>query len=138
MTQVARAAGLTREALYKDLRPEAHPRFDTIQVKVDPENDHQESVVRKRTCLVSPLIALSLSLPGMPARADIGQCGFIKDPDRQAYCRATNGGGVGQCGFIRARDLQARCRAEVDRNPAQCGFIRDRDMQAACRARGAG
>jgi len=30
MTQVAQAAGLTREALYKALRPEAHPRFDTI------------------------------------------------------------------------------------------------------------
>ena len=31
MTQVAQAAGLTREALYKALRPEAHPRFDTVQ-----------------------------------------------------------------------------------------------------------
>jgi probable addiction module antidote protein len=31
MTQVAQAAGLTREALYKALRPEAQPRFDTIQ-----------------------------------------------------------------------------------------------------------
>jgi probable addiction module antidote protein len=30
MTQVAQSAGLTREALYKALRPEAHPRFDTI------------------------------------------------------------------------------------------------------------
>ena len=30
MTQVALAAGLTREALYKALRPDAHPRFDTI------------------------------------------------------------------------------------------------------------
>ena len=30
MTQVAQAAGLTREALYKALRPDAHPRFDTI------------------------------------------------------------------------------------------------------------
>lgn len=24
-------AGLNREALYKALRPEAHPRFDTVQ-----------------------------------------------------------------------------------------------------------
>ena len=31
MTHVAQSAGLTREALYKGLRPEAHPRFDTIQ-----------------------------------------------------------------------------------------------------------
>ena len=31
MTQVAQAAGLTREALYKALRPQAQPRFDTIQ-----------------------------------------------------------------------------------------------------------
>lgn len=30
MTEVARAAGLTREALYKALRPGAQPRFDTI------------------------------------------------------------------------------------------------------------
>ena len=30
MTEVARAAGLTREALYKALRPNSHPRFDTI------------------------------------------------------------------------------------------------------------
>ena len=30
MTEVANASGLTREALYKALRPNAHPRFDTI------------------------------------------------------------------------------------------------------------
>jgi probable addiction module antidote protein len=30
MTEVARAAGLTREALYKALRPSSQPRFDTI------------------------------------------------------------------------------------------------------------
>ena len=30
MTEVARASGLTREALYKALRPNAQPRFDTI------------------------------------------------------------------------------------------------------------
>lgn len=30
MTEVARAAGITREALYKALRPNASPRFDTI------------------------------------------------------------------------------------------------------------
>lgn len=30
MTEVARASGLTREALYKALRPGSHPRFDTI------------------------------------------------------------------------------------------------------------
>lgn len=31
MTQMAQAAGLTREGLYKALRPDAQPRFDTIQ-----------------------------------------------------------------------------------------------------------
>lgn len=31
MTQIAQATGLTREALYKALRPDAQPRFDTIQ-----------------------------------------------------------------------------------------------------------
>lgn len=30
MTEVAKASGLTREALYKALRPHSHPRFDTI------------------------------------------------------------------------------------------------------------
>jgi probable addiction module antidote protein len=30
MTEVAKASGLTREALYKALRPNAQPRFDTI------------------------------------------------------------------------------------------------------------
>lgn len=30
MTDIAKAAGLTREALYKALRPGAHPRFETI------------------------------------------------------------------------------------------------------------
>jgi probable addiction module antidote protein len=30
MSEVAKAAGITREALYKALRPDAHPRFDTI------------------------------------------------------------------------------------------------------------
>ena len=30
MTEVARAAGVTREALYKALRPNSQPRFDTI------------------------------------------------------------------------------------------------------------
>lgn len=31
MTQIAEAAGIAREALYKALRPGAHPRFETIQ-----------------------------------------------------------------------------------------------------------
>jgi len=30
MSEVARSAGVTREALYKALRPNAHPRFETI------------------------------------------------------------------------------------------------------------
>jgi probable addiction module antidote protein len=30
MTEMARSSGLTREALYKALRPTSHPRFDTI------------------------------------------------------------------------------------------------------------
>lgn len=30
MTQLAKDTGLTREALYKALRPDAKPRFDTI------------------------------------------------------------------------------------------------------------
>jgi len=31
MTQVARDSGITREALYKALRPGSEPRFDTIR-----------------------------------------------------------------------------------------------------------
>jgi probable addiction module antidote protein len=30
MTEVARSAGITREALYKALRPDSAPRFDTV------------------------------------------------------------------------------------------------------------
>ena len=30
MSEIARASGITREALYKALRPDAQPRFDTI------------------------------------------------------------------------------------------------------------
>ena len=30
MTEIAKAAGLTREALYKALRPNSYPRFDTM------------------------------------------------------------------------------------------------------------
>lgn len=30
MTEIAKASGITREALYKALRPGAQPRFDTI------------------------------------------------------------------------------------------------------------
>lgn len=30
MSEIARSSGLTREALYKALRPDAHPRFETI------------------------------------------------------------------------------------------------------------
>lgn len=30
MTQIAKDSGLTREALYRALRPDASPRFDTI------------------------------------------------------------------------------------------------------------
>ena len=30
MSEIAKASGLTREALYKALRPDAWPRFDTI------------------------------------------------------------------------------------------------------------
>ena len=30
MTDIAKASGITREALYKALRPNASPRFDTI------------------------------------------------------------------------------------------------------------
>lgn len=30
MSEIASASGITREALYKALRPNAHPRFETI------------------------------------------------------------------------------------------------------------
>ena len=31
MSQIAKASGITREALYKALRPDSQPRLDTIQ-----------------------------------------------------------------------------------------------------------
>ena len=78
--------------------------------------------------------AFVLLVTGSPAFADSSQCGFIKDQDQQAYCRAINGAGQSQCGFIRSSDLQARCRAETGGGSSQCGFIKDFDSQAACRA----
>jgi probable addiction module antidote protein len=30
MTEIAKSAGITREALYKALRPDSEPRFDTV------------------------------------------------------------------------------------------------------------
>ncbi len=30
MTEIAKASGIARETLYKELRPESQPRFDTI------------------------------------------------------------------------------------------------------------
>jgi probable addiction module antidote protein len=30
MTEIAKVSGITREALYKALRPDAQPRFDTV------------------------------------------------------------------------------------------------------------
>ncbi len=30
MTEIAKASGITREALYKALRPDAQPRFETV------------------------------------------------------------------------------------------------------------
>ena len=62
-------------------------------------------------------------------------CGFIRDADQQAYCRALTGSGSGSCGFIRNGDLQSMCRAMTGSGPASCGFIRDADLQALCRAR---
>jgi hypothetical protein len=68
------------------------------------------------------------------AHAQSAQCGFIRDADQQAQCRASSGGGSGQCGFIRDADLQAFCRATTGSGSAQCGFIRNSDQQAMCRA----
>ncbi|MFP4573192.1 MAG: addiction module antidote protein [Desulfobacterales bacterium] len=31
MSEIAKASGIQREALYKALRPQSHPRFETIQ-----------------------------------------------------------------------------------------------------------
>ena len=81
------------------------------------------------------LLWLSCLLTPLAAFAQQGDCGFIQNPDRQAYCRAISGGGSGYCGFIRDSDLQARCRAETGGGSGQCGFIRDHDLQAACRAK---
>jgi hypothetical protein len=39
------------------------------------------------------------------------QCGFIRDDDLRAHCRARTGGGEAQCGFIRDPDRRAACRA---------------------------
>ncbi len=54
MTEIAAASGLSREALYKALRPGAHPRFDTIsrvcsalgvRLVAQPLNNREQSAV---------------------------------------------------------------------------------------------
>ena len=70
----------------------------------------------------------------LPVWADSGQCGFIKNPDAQANCRATTGSGSGQCGFIREPDLQAHCRSVTGGGSGPCGFIREPDRQEIGRA----
>ena len=67
------------------------------------------------------------------AWAQSSACGFIQNPDLQAQCRATTGGGSSTCGFIRDPDLQAHCRATIQGSSSECGFIRDPDRQAYCR-----
>ena len=91
-----------------------------------------ESPMQKKLLKLLYLASWLLITPA--AQAQQADCGFIQNPDRQAYCRAISGGGSSHCGFIREPDLQARCRAETGGGSSQCGFIRDRDMQAACRA----
>ena len=48
MSEIARASGMSREGLYKALRPSAHPRFETVarvckalgvQLNAEPAND---------------------------------------------------------------------------------------------------
>ena len=48
-----------------------------------------------------------LTLWAATVQGQSGQCGFIKDANLQAQCRAASGGGAAQCGFIRDADMQA-------------------------------
>ena len=52
MSEIAKASGLTREALYKALRPNAQPRFDTIS----------------RVCAALGVRLVAQAVPGVPAR----------------------------------------------------------------------
>jgi len=105
-----------------------------VRGTVSPEAPQPRSQTRARMrVLLTLLMMLALQQP-IPAYAQSSQCGFIKDPDTQAQCRASTGAGSSQCGFIRDSDTQAYCRATTGASSSQCGFIRDNDMQAACRA----
>lgn len=51
MTEIAQASGMTREGLYKALRPDAQPRFETVArvckalgIRLHAEVDHREAV----------------------------------------------------------------------------------------------
>lgn len=99
----------------------------------DDENDENWRT-RMNINFLRTLVCLLGLLAAIPSLARQGDCGFIQNPDRQAYCRAISGGGSSHCGFIRDGEMQARCRAETGGGSSQCGFIRDQDMQAACRA----
>ena len=95
-----------------------------------PKTEMPKRLNLRYLCFAVILAALTAT-----AHAQSGQCGFIKDSDQQAYCRATSEGNSGQCGFIKDGDLQAMCRAETGGGSNECGSIRDLAKRTECRAK---
>ena len=90
-----------------------------------------------RALATAPLLtAITLGLLALPAPTQAGSsdCGFIRDADQRALCRARASGSTSDCGFIGNSDLRSYCRAVVGKSSADCGFISDADLRSRCRA----
>jgi len=59
MSAIAQASGLTREALYKALRPDAQPRFDTV-ARVCTANPEHPSLRFKKVHASLPIYAVRI------------------------------------------------------------------------------
>ena len=79
----------------------------------------------------TPLGFLAASLTPQQASAS---CGFIKDSDAKALCRAQESKSSGQCGFIKDSDKRAYCRAVTGSGSSHCGFIKNMNLRNTCRS----
>ena len=61
--------------------------------------------------------------------AQSSQCGYIRDADDRALCRAKTAGSSSQCGYITDADKRSYCRAVTGGGTSQCGYVQDADLR---------
>ena len=107
MTEIAKASGLSREALYKALRPDASPRFDTISrvcralgVRLVAQAVEQESQARG---LHSASREDAIAPRGVGRGEQVGV--RLKATERQALAEAARAQGTSPANWIRSLAL---------------------------------